>query len=639
MKRKVRIQHYLYLLKDFPKWPLLAWLLLGLYPLSGVRANTSPIPQTVPQLIAAIERMMEEEKIPGMMISIVSRDSVIWEGGLGLSNIARREPVTVEHIFRQGDISKTIGALAILKLVERGRFSLDDELRLLAPEINFSNDYELTHPVRVMHLLEHTSGFDDVHLHARYNYSLEGPKGRKLIEIHENSFKSRWLPGDRFAYSDAGYALLTYLIEKFSQMPYQQFITQELLSPLGMEHSNFSSFPTKEEIFTTGYQWKEGQYVPTPFWAVKAGVADSFNSCAEDMSQLLKMFLNNGMVDGRPLFTPEQLTRMENPKSGVTARNKMEVGYGLGNFTLHLEAPVIFHGHTGEIDGFRSQYAYNRELGVGYALANNSLTPNNRIALLIADFLIEKFPIRRSEPIAIDSAAVAPFLGYYDKKNPESELFHIIPVMFGGKRLSFAGDRLLLEDMTGQVDTIYQVDEMLFAREGEAIGSIKLAKGESQKLIMADGFEDYYEKSSMVRPWIFRLMIFGSSSLMVLMMLCGLVWVALYYRNSLSKVDFYTRMMPFLASLTFVLGAWIVLYNLQDLFEASTFNWKTILVFVSSLLFAAFSYLGLWLIARYFRKVRSPWIATLLLLTNLFFASLVSYMSSHGMIGLMLWAY
>ena len=98
-----------------------------------------------------------------MSFVIATRDGIVSTAGIGLADVATGTPATPDTLFRTGSISKTVVALAVLKLVEEGRLTLDAPVRSLVPEIAFTNAWEATDPVRVVHLLEHTTGWDDYH--------------------------------------------------------------------------------------------------------------------------------------------------------------------------------------------------------------------------------------------------------------------------------------------------------------------------------------------------------------------------------------------------------------------------------------------------------------------------------------------
>jgi CubicO group peptidase (beta-lactamase class C family) len=122
-----------------------------------------PAPKTTAELDQALRKVLVETKTPGVGVSVVAHDRVLWTAGIGKADVAKGIEVTPDTLFRIGSVSKSIVSLSILKLEEQGKLHLTDTARSLAPEIPFSNPWESTDPVRIVNLLEHTTGFDDLH--------------------------------------------------------------------------------------------------------------------------------------------------------------------------------------------------------------------------------------------------------------------------------------------------------------------------------------------------------------------------------------------------------------------------------------------------------------------------------------------
>ncbi|MCZ6673878.1 MAG: serine hydrolase, partial [Verrucomicrobia bacterium] len=112
-------------------------------------------------LIQDLEEIMKKEKVPGAGIAIVSKDKDIWVGGLGMADVEAGREADGDTLFRIGSISKMFVSLSMLKLQEEGRIDLQDTLLEHAPEIRFKNRWRETDPIKLVHLLEHTTGFDD----------------------------------------------------------------------------------------------------------------------------------------------------------------------------------------------------------------------------------------------------------------------------------------------------------------------------------------------------------------------------------------------------------------------------------------------------------------------------------------------
>ena len=135
-------------------------------------AEQSSVSQTIEDLDSDLDSIMNEISTPGAAVAIVSRDSIIWIGTFGFANMETGEQVTENTHFCIGSCTKSFTGLGLLKLLDEGRIDLNTPVKEIAPEIEIDNPWEDTHPVRVIHLLEHTAGFDDSHPNWFY---FEGP--------------------------------------------------------------------------------------------------------------------------------------------------------------------------------------------------------------------------------------------------------------------------------------------------------------------------------------------------------------------------------------------------------------------------------------------------------------------------------
>lgn len=135
--------------------------------LPAAAANTDQTPRppaSLAELRQQLETILQQSRTPGASVAIVHRDGPEWIAGLGMADVAAGRAATADTLFRIGSTSKAFTSLAILMLVDQGKLSLDDSVHKLAPEVWFENPWEATDPVRVVHLLEHTTGWDEMHL-------------------------------------------------------------------------------------------------------------------------------------------------------------------------------------------------------------------------------------------------------------------------------------------------------------------------------------------------------------------------------------------------------------------------------------------------------------------------------------------
>jgi CubicO group peptidase (beta-lactamase class C family) len=245
-------------------------------------------PQTIDEFRRAAARVLEEHGIPGAGISLVRADDVEWEGGIGLADRDRKIPVTADTHFRVGSISKTFVAIALMQLYYDDRIDINADVTSLASEIEINNPWHQTHPVRVVNLLQHTAGFDDMHFNEIYNVA--DPPDIPLLEVLKRDVRTRdvrWRPGTRMSYSNPGYGLAGYLIEKVSGEPYEGYIKRTILNPLKMTTSSFFLTREDEKLLAQGYRGATGP--PAGFPQIYLRPAGNLHSSAREMGRFVRM--------------------------------------------------------------------------------------------------------------------------------------------------------------------------------------------------------------------------------------------------------------------------------------------------------------------------------------------------------------
>ena len=210
-------------------------------------ATPTPIPPPTPNAEEVFGRLipdlMEKWKIPGGAIAIVKDGRLVLAEGYGLADVKNEEPVQPNSLFRIASISKPITAVAILQLVEAGRLNLDDHAfdildRFHATEGD-ARDSRI-YGVTVRHLLQHSGGWDrdksfDPMFAGIVEHELGVPK-----PACEDVIRFMWRqpldfdPGTEYAYSNFGYCLLGRIIEEVTQQPYEEYVKNRVLEPVGI---------------------------------------------------------------------------------------------------------------------------------------------------------------------------------------------------------------------------------------------------------------------------------------------------------------------------------------------------------------------------------------------------------------------
>lgn len=367
-------------------------------------------------LRSSIEKILIDTNTPGAGIAIVTKSGPVWVSGLGKANIEKNVAADEHTLFRIASISKMFVALSILKLEEQGKLNLEDEVRYHVPDVAFENRWEDSDPVRIVHLLEHTTGWDDYHLTEQVRAAITLKRG---LDFHPHSRRCRWVPGTRMAYSNSGSAVAAYIIEKITGQLYEDYVQENFFAPLGMKNTTFFNDERHKKWGATLY---DADLRPLAYRHVIQRPAGAIHSSAAEMACFVRFLLNRGAQDSLQLVSGAAISRMEVSKSTPGAKAGLQLGYGLANFTS-VHNGFIFQGHSGGMPGAISELAYLPEHGIGHVLFMNSMNTFafSQISTLIRDY--------ETRDIKVDSLVHAPTYsgdftfpdGYYIPVNPRSQ--------------------------------------------------------------------------------------------------------------------------------------------------------------------------------------------------------------------------
>jgi CubicO group peptidase (beta-lactamase class C family) len=601
-------------------------------------ASQAQTPFTLSALKDSLQKIMEKEHIPGMMIALVHRDSVICQGGIGLASMENKIPVDHNSLFRIGSTTKTFTALSILKLVEQGKFKLDSKLKDIAPEIPFENQWEAEAPVRIIHLLEHTAGFDDMHFAAMMNTT--GKKVSALEEAlaHSKAMKSRWKPGTRWSYSNPGYAILGMLIEKYSGTDYQSFIRKTILEPLKMTNTTFDY--KIESPYATGYSFDGEYHIAAPV-VIMGGSAGAISSSASDMAKYVSFYLNEGKIDSLQLFSRDVIIDMEQSHSTVAANAGLTTGYGIANHARLNGGKTMqyFRGHSGGIMGFNSDMCYNRELGVGFMISNNGEAGNKEIRNKIIEFLTQAKSLPLPTGKALDKEKFKDWEGTYQLASPRNQILTFLENLFATSTISIKNDSLYIHDFLDAEKALVPFHGNWFRRKADTAPTLVLSEFDGSKVVDRNG--DFLVKINPIGIWAQRIILGITFFCGILLVPFMISWVILFFRNKVKGNDLAQRAIPFFAfvSLCLMLFTFVDLGDLKNLVTANQINGRTLTIFITSLLIPAFSLAAIYSSVKNFNTTRSGFIKYFMLISALGFCYVSVYLLQYGWVGMRIWAF
>jgi CubicO group peptidase (beta-lactamase class C family) len=329
---------------------------------------------------------------------LVARDGkVILSKGYGSANLEWDVPDSPSAKFRLGSITKQFTAACVLLLEEQGKLKVEDPVKKYMPDAPAAWD-----KVTIFHLLTHTSGIPSFTGFPDYHSTEAMATTPEQLVARFRDKPLEFQPGEKWNYSNSGYVLLGYLIEKISQQSYSQFVQENIFNPLGMKDSGYDSN-------TAIIMHRASGYVAGDKGITNAGYIDmsiplSAGGLYSTTEDLLRWEL--GLMGGK-LLSPASLQKMTTPF-------KNDYAFGLAVHTANGHKVIE---HNGGIEGFNTALAYypDDKLTV-VVLANlNGQAPEQVASNLAALAHGEKvvLPSERKE-ITVSPAILGKYVGTYE---------------------------------------------------------------------------------------------------------------------------------------------------------------------------------------------------------------------------------
>lgn len=591
-----------------------------------------PYPKTVEEFRSAVQAVLSDTGVPGAGLALVRSSGVEWAGGVGLADREARLPVTADTHFRAGSISKTFIAIALVQMYLDGTIDLDAPVAELASEISIDNAWEHTNPVRVIHLLQHTAGFDDMHFNETYadpqapERSLE-----EVLAINPASRVVRWRPGTRMSYSNPGYTVAAHLIEKITGQKYEDRIAERIFKPAGMTTSSFRLTKDDEKRLAKGYGDRSGPAVPySPIYLRPSG---NLHTSSLELGRFVQLLLNWGETDTDLVIDPEYLSNMEHPRTTLASDAGLRNGYGSGISSSAIEG-FPWLGHNGGIDGFSSMYAYSTSRDVGFVvLLNSTHSPEamRRIARLAVRYL--KADVAPPEPprVSVPSSVLQQYEGYYHDANPRQQAVAFVQWLLSGRTVRVESDHLVLIPIFGAPTTLIPVTDTMFRRpeEPEATRVFVTANGET----VLTGGDMYAEKLPRWRVESIRWPVLVSSAIVLTPILMLVPWLLL----KRSGPDFLLlKVLLISCALAFALPV-LGIYNVDD-YTIGTLNIWTTAMFAGTILMPASAVLSFLLSIDAARNNVRPSLKVYAFVVSIAALIISGYLSAWGMIGFKPWS-
>jgi len=338
------------------------------------------------ELDAFVSQAVERYRLPALSIALVNREGLVWERHYGKA--------TPRSVYRVGSVSKLFTDLAVMKLVEQGKVSLDAPLPKILP------GWQMLDPrgkqITLRQLMAHRAGL--VREPARGNYFDD--RCDSLEETIQSLMKTRLIyePGTRTKYSNAGIALVGYTLEQFTGQTFASLLREMLLEPLGMTASSFAPNEQTRQNLAPAVMWNySGREFAAPTFELGSYPAGCMYSTVADQGRFLRMLVNKGRLDGKQVVAAKTLEEMWTPQF-----TKEKQGFGLGFVIGQLDGKRVVR-HGGAIYGFSTDLVALPEEGLGVVVCS-SRDCSNAVVSRIADTVLRTEIARRAKKPATNLA-------------------------------------------------------------------------------------------------------------------------------------------------------------------------------------------------------------------------------------------
>ena len=311
-----------------------------------------------------IEKFIKEQNIPGASVAIVHKKDVFFTKTIGITGESEKK-VNSKTPFAIGSISKSLTALAIVKLIEDKKLKLEDPVQRYLPWFKLK-DSQISSTITIQHLLTHTSGIGTYE-----GLALSDKQSKNSTALKENVMKLSNVkltapPGEKYQYSNANYIVLGAIIEGVTNETYSSYMEKHIFQPLNMNGAAASKETAYEKGYLTGYQSWFGIPRKSVVSYDNAGAPYGYITASlEDMIQFL-VFLN---------YKEHKFLKKENIALYLSSlyRINSEKSYGFGLRTTNINEGEKMIWHSGSTPDARAEmFTLNHSGWSGVILTNKN---------------------------------------------------------------------------------------------------------------------------------------------------------------------------------------------------------------------------------------------------------------------------
>jgi CubicO group peptidase (beta-lactamase class C family) len=547
---------------------------------------------------------MEDHHSAGAVVTVVKDGEVFFTKGYGYADYDNYVKVDPEHtLFRIGSVSKLFVWTSVMQLVEEGVLDLDTDVNEYLTAFQIPATYP--EPITLKHIMTHSAGFED--RVVRLFGTSEADK-RPLGELLAEQIPARVRPpGEVSSYSNHATAMAALIVEEVSGIPWDQFVQERILDPLGMEYFSFAQ-PLPEDLrenMSKGYSYGGGEFHEKDFEIVPLYPIGAASASGAAMAKFMIAHLNLGELDGRRILQEETARRMHSDLYRMAPGMDAAL-YGF--YEMSANGERIF-GHGGDTQWFHTRLALFPERDLGVFVSFNTDEGAAATGQFLDAFVDHYFPAEEEkEPAPPEdfNEWAKPFTGKFrPNRFSHTSIAKVMAMEAVNVKLT---DHNTLKVFNAEWIPVDSITFMEKHGDGKLVFRVN-AQGEVTHMFRASVPIVAFERIPASENPTLNLILFAVAGVMLVWTFLSwpLGWIARRWYGvdgqQLSRLPTRTRLALWLASLTFILfavGLAITLSEPGALVEEIPVGLRVVLLF--PFVAAAFTTISLWYAFRSFQK-------------------------------------
>jgi CubicO group peptidase (beta-lactamase class C family) len=336
---------------------------------TGHAQNAAGADKGPANIAAALKPFVDSNEMAGAVTLVADKDKILDIESVGYADLATKAPMTKDTMFWIASMSKPIAATAMMMLVDEGKVKLDDAVEKYLPEFkgqmyiaekdeNHMLLKKPSHPITIRNILSHTSGLPPISPIEKPTFDML--KLETAVRSHAMS-PLNFDPSSSYQYSNAGINTAGRIIEVVTGEPYQKFLQERLLDPLGMKDTVWILTDEQVQRLAKSYKATPAGLQEIPISQVHYPLTDpkrqpfpagGLFSTASDVAKFGQMILNGGIMDGKRYVSEESVDKMTHKETPAKVPQEYGFGFGTSGGTF---------GHGG---AYKTNLNINKKLGL-----------------------------------------------------------------------------------------------------------------------------------------------------------------------------------------------------------------------------------------------------------------------------------